>query len=130
MHLRSCDSALPGVSKSLCLFIRLQRSKSQHTVRPGTGLVHPGLYGIVRNVSRPGRGSGEAPQNVKFLLEEKGNSQPRHAVGHDRDSRLNFSTAFLHSGSAVCGSRHPEGSGVDGDVPAGDKKPAEREESR
>lgn len=94
--------------------------------------MHPRLYGLFGNVSRPGRGSGEAPENVKLLFEEKGKSEPRGSVGHDRHGGLSLkrNAAFVHAGSAVCGSCHSEGSRVDGDVSAGDKKPAEREESR
>lgn len=45
--------------------------ESQHTIRPGPGLVHFGLHGFLRNVSWPCWRSREAAQNIKLLLEEK-----------------------------------------------------------
>ena len=51
-----------------------QWSESQHTVCPGPGLVHPGLHGFLRDVSRPGWRGGEAAQNLQLLPEEKGTS--------------------------------------------------------
>jgi len=40
-----------------------------------------------------------------------------------------FDMSSSPSGSTVCGSRHPQSPGSDGDVPASNKKPAQREKS-
>lgn len=59
-------------------FLPHQRFESQHTIRPGPGTVHFRLHGVLRNVPRPGRGGGEAAENVQLLLKEKG--KPGHHV--------------------------------------------------
>lgn len=60
----------------LHLMFSLQWLEPQYTVCAGTGLVHPGLHGLIRNVPWLSWRSGETPQNVKLLSEEKGISHP------------------------------------------------------
>lgn len=56
---------------SLNSLLPTQWLESQHTIRPGPGLVHFGLHGFLRNVSWPGWRGREAAQNIQLLLEEK-----------------------------------------------------------
>lgn len=122
--------------------------ESQHTIRPGTGLVHFGLHGFLRNVSWPCWWGREAAQNIQFLLEEKSKADYSYffysvvnyswmemSANHIREVKYcvncwNVSSQYLLTGSVVCSSCHPEGSRTNGNVPSSYKKPAEREKPR
>lgn len=54
--------------------LTFQWLESQYTICPGLGLVHFRLHGFLRNVPRPGWRSGEAPQDIQFLLKKKSES--------------------------------------------------------
>lgn len=62
------------------LIFSLQWLEPQYTVCARTSLVHPGLHGLIRNVPWLSWRSGETPQNVKLLSEEKGISHSFTAV--------------------------------------------------
>lgn len=54
--------------------LTFQWLESQYTICPGLGLVHFRLHGFLRNVPRPGWRSGEATQDIQFLLKKKSKS--------------------------------------------------------
>lgn len=139
-----------------CILL-FQWLESQHTIRPGSGLVHFGLHGFLRNVSWPGRGGREAAQNIQLLLKEKSKPHCCNFLMNTWRSMIEnvgvlyvqtvtqnalkrniilkvglflYSLSFVLTGGIVCSSCHQEGSRTHGNVPSSHKKLAEREEPR